>query len=45
MPQSTQEFLDSLSPDLNLEEREEQLKAFSIKQEEEYKKLQSASQK
>lgn len=45
MPQSTQEFLDSLSPDLNPEERAEELKAFSIKQEEEYKKLQAASQK
>jgi len=43
--QSAQEFLDSLDADLNQEEREEAIKAFTLNQEKEYKKLQSESQK
>ena len=45
MPQSTQEFLDGLDPDLSPEEREEELKNFAIKQETDFRKQQSDSAK
>lgn len=45
MQQTTQEFLDSLDEDLSPEERAEQIQAFAIKQEADFKKQQSDSQK